>query len=163
MAPHTDVTINEDTAKTAPSPNPDHVKIWIAMNLARLSIMRKVDKTLRTNGLPPLTWYDVLWAIERNGGEVRPQEILEGLLFEPSALSHMSKRMASAGLIDICVAKEDRRGRVLRITPKGRTARAEIWMIYGAALEQELRPLGHLANPGAVAQALAEISGTKLD
>ena len=75
--------------------------------------------------MPPLTWYDVLWTIEKLGGAARPAVIVDELLFEPSALSHMARRMETAGLLKTCVAKEDRRGRVLRITSKGLHARVE--------------------------------------
>lgn len=158
MSTHKDVTDAANAAMTSdPAPDPAHVAIWVALNRARLSLMRQVDKKLRDTGLPPLTWYDVLWAIERRGGAARPADVLEDLLFEPSALSHMSRRMEAAGLVQICVAETDRRGRVLRITEAGLQARAAIWKIYGKALETQLRPLSQLDDPAAVAAALTEV------
>lgn len=154
MGSHTDVIHSSCDSKTAPTPDPAHISIWIALNRARLSVMRDVDKKLRTEGLPPLTWYDVLWAIEMRGGAARPAEIVEDLLFEPSALSHMTKRMEAAGLLRICIARDDKRGRVLRLTPAGAQARLAIWQIYGTALETQLRALNQLADPDAVSRAL---------
>lgn len=155
MRTHKDVTDLEETV--VPNPDPSHVAIWVALNKARLSLMRQVDKKLRDADLPPLKWYDVLWAIERRGGTARPSVVVEDLLFEPSALSHMSKRMEAAGLLQICVAEDDRRGRVLRVTDKGLKARAAIWKIYGKALEVQLRPLAQLDDPASVAAALTDV------
>ena len=93
MEDHVDVTNSKSSGKAAPNPDPDHVAVWIALNRSRVALMRYVDKTLRDAGLPPLTWYDVLWSIEKRGGVARPAEIIEDLLFEPSALSHMLKRI----------------------------------------------------------------------
>ncbi|MQY41133.1 MarR family transcriptional regulator [Epibacterium sp. SM1969] len=152
MNTHTDVTAPE------PAPDRDHVAIWVALNQARLSLLRDVNKLLRDQDLPPLTWYDVLWSIEQQGGAARPAEIVKDLLFEPSALSHMAKRMAAAGLLTIDTATDDKRGRVLRLTSAGIEARRDIWKIYGKALEQRLNPLAQLSDPAAVAQALRKVS-----
>ncbi len=163
MDHHRDVKTEGSGEKAAPRPNPAHVNIWVALNKARLSLMRDVDKVLRQKGLPPLTWYDVLWSIEMRGGAARPTEIRGDLLFEPSALSHMTKRMEAAGLVKTCVAEEDKRGRVLRLTQVGRSARLEIWQIYGAALETRLNPLAQIADPEGVAEALSRVAGMPSD
>lgn len=146
-----------------PTPDPAHVAIWIALNRSRLSLIRQVDKALRNEGLPPLTWYDVLWSVEGRGGSARPAEIVDDLLFEPSALSHMLRRIEAAGLLRVGIAKEDKRGRVLQITPEGKTARKAIWQIYGATLEERLSPLGQLADPCAVAEALEKVANLPTD
>ena len=161
MEDHVDVTNSKSSGKAAPNPDPDHVAVWIALNRSRVALMRYVDKTLRDAGLPPLTWYDVLWSIEKRGGVARPAEIIEDLLFEPSALSHMLKRIEAAGLLQIRMVEEDRRGRVLHITPEGKDARIRIWQIYGAALETRLAPLGQLGDPRAVAKALEQVADPK--
>ncbi|MEP5631481.1 MAG: MarR family transcriptional regulator [Tateyamaria sp.] len=163
MDHHTDVTNSKSANKTAPNPDPSHVAIWIALNRARGALMRQVDKTLRDKGLPPLTWYDVLWSIEQRGGVARPAEIIEDLLFEPSALSHMLRRIEAAGLLRASIVNEDRRGRVFQITPEGKVARTTIWQIYGAELEKHLAPLGQLFDPYAVAKALEKVADPSLD
>jgi DNA-binding MarR family transcriptional regulator len=153
----------EEIPKTAPQPNPAHVSVWIALNRARVALMREVDKQLRAKGLPPLTWYDVLWSIEGRGGCARPAEIMEDLLFEPSALSHMLRRIEAAGLLRAQMVQEDKRGRVLHLTPEGRQARRAIWQIYGHALETRLAPLERLDDPEAVAQALEAVAQPRPD
>lgn len=158
-------TVTNPGAGGAETPNPDpaHVAVWIALNRARLSLVRQVDRALRSKGLPPLTWYDVLWSIEKRGGTARPTEIVDDLLFEPSALSHMIRRIETAGLLRVSQAKDDKRRRVLQITPEGQQARSAIWQIYGAFLTEQLVPLGQLADANAVAQALEAISVPQKD
>ena len=163
MVEHGDVTGAKTMAQTAPNPDPSHVAIWIALNRSRVALMRRVDKKLRDAGLPPLTWYDVLWSVEKRGGTARPAEVIDDLLFEPSALSHMLRRIEAAGLLKVSMAKDDKRGRMLQMTSKGKEARAAIWQIYGVELEKRLAPLGALPNLIAVAEALGEISDPHLD
>lgn len=158
MSDNADVRPATPEDDTAPTPNPAHVAVWIGLNRARLSLMRQVDRRLREEGLPPLTWYDVLWTIEKLGGAARPAVIVDELLFEPSALSHMARRMETAGLLETRVAKEDRRGRVLHITSKGLHARAAIWKIYGSMLTSHLAPLDDLSDIDAVIKLFARIA-----
>ena len=163
MSNHADVTNSKSADGAGPQPDPAHVAIWIALNRSRVALMRRVDKKLREKGLPPLTWYDVLWSVEKRGGAARPSEIIEDLLFEPSALSHMVRRIEAAGLLQASVVKEDGRGRVLHITPKGKEARLAIWQIYGAELEERLAPLAQLSDLSAVAKALEKVADPQLD
>jgi len=160
---HATVTNSEAGSADAPNPDPAHVAVWIALNRARVSLMRQVDRMLRNEGLPPLTWYDVLWSIEQRGGAARPAEIVDDLLFEPSALSHMIRRIETAGLLHVSKAKDDGRRRVLQITPKGQQARRAIWQIYGTFLAEQLVPLGQLSDANAVAEVLETISLPKKD
>ena len=163
MGNHADVTNSESADSAGPQPDPEHVDIWIALNRSRVALMRRVDKKLREKGLPPLTWYDVLWSVEKRGGAARPSEIIDDLLFEPSALSHMVRRIEAAGLLLASVVKEDGRGRVLHITPEGKEARLAIWQIYGAELEERLAPLAQLSDPSTVAKALEKVADPQLD
>ena len=163
MSNHADVTNSKSADSAGPQPDPAHVAIWIALNRSRVALMRRVDKKLREKGLPPLTWYDVLWSVEKRGGAARPSEIIDDLLFEPSALSHMVRRIEAAGLLLASVVKEDGRGRVLHITPEGKEARLAIWQIYGAELEERLAPLAQLSDLSAVANALEKVADPQLD
>jgi DNA-binding MarR family transcriptional regulator len=163
MDDHADVTNFKSANKAGPNPDPAHVAIWVALNRSRVALARQVDRKLRDKNLPPLNWYDVLWSVERRGGAARPAEIIEDLLFEPSALSHMLRRIEAAGLLKASIAKEDRRGRVLHITPEGKEARNTIWQIYGAELERCLAPLEQLSDPHAVAAVLEQVADPNLD
>ncbi|EEE38483.1 putative transcription regulation protein [Rhodobacteraceae bacterium KLH11] len=113
--------------------------IWIAMNRATRRIQTDIGAALKQAGFPPLKWYDMLWSLERHGGQLRPFELAQDTIFEQSNLSHLSKRLAAEGLIEIVEHGGDRRGRILRITAKGRDLRKRMWAIYGPMLHDRMR------------------------
>ncbi|WP_299943183.1 MarR family winged helix-turn-helix transcriptional regulator [uncultured Ruegeria sp.] len=112
------------------------------MNRATRRIQSDISAALKEAGLPPLKWYDVLWSLERHGGQLRPFELAQDTIFEQSNLSHLSKRIAAEGLIDFVELGSDRRGKVLKITEKGRDVRKRMWSIYGPMLHDRMRTFG---------------------
>ncbi len=120
-------------------PTKEETALWVALNLAQRSVYSTMDSALRAEGLPRLRWYDVLWAIERAGAKgLRPFEVEKSLLFEQSNLSRLLRRMIGEGLVEESVFQDDRRGRVLRITGKGRQVRAQMWKIYGPMIHKNM-------------------------
>ncbi len=109
--------------------------VWVALNLAYRSVHREMEKALKEAGLPSLRWYDVLWELERSRDGMRPFELENGLLFEQSNLSRMLRRIVDEGLIQAFAYEGDGRGKVLRITAKGRRLRKRMWQIYGPQIE----------------------------
>ncbi|WP_299667487.1 MarR family winged helix-turn-helix transcriptional regulator [uncultured Ruegeria sp.] len=116
--------------------------IWVAMNRATRRIQSDISAALKEAGLPPLKWYDVLWSLERHGGQLRPFELAQDTIFEQSNLSHLSKRIAAEGLVEFVELGSDRRGKVLKITAKGRDVRKRMWSIYGPMLHDRMRTFG---------------------
>jgi hypothetical protein len=43
---------------------------WTGLVRTQQFLINRVEKELRENGLPPLSWYDVLWELERAPGGV---------------------------------------------------------------------------------------------
>ncbi|KUR70755.1 hypothetical protein AQZ52_12995 [Novosphingobium fuchskuhlense] len=93
--------------------------------------------TLRTLGLPPPEWYDVLLAIERSGA-LRPRDLQAALGTEQYALSRLIDRMVKAGLLQRVPCAEDARGYLLHLTIEGRAMRAAMWPLYAEAIETAL-------------------------
>ena len=123
-------------------PSQEETALWIALNLAQRSAYGAMDAALKAKRLPPLRWYDVLWSIERARGEgLRPFEIERSLLFEQSNLSRLLSRMIGEGLVEESVFQDDRRGKILRITGKGRRVRKQMWQIYGPLLHRHMSGL----------------------
>jgi DNA-binding MarR family transcriptional regulator len=120
-------------------PTKDETKVWVALNLSQRGIYRGMDSALKAEGLPPLRWYDVLWELERaKEGELRPRELEKSLIFEQSNLSRLLRRMVGEGFVDEATFKEDRRGKVLRITEEGRQVRARMWKVYGPLIHRHI-------------------------
>ncbi len=113
-------------------PTDEETAVWVALNLAQRSVYQVMDDALQENGLPPLRWYDILWAIERAEDKgARAFEMKKRLLFEQSNLSRLLRSIVNEGLVEETVCEDDRRGKVLRISAKGRAVRERMWRIYG--------------------------------
>ena len=116
-------------------PTRDETALWIALNQIQRLVYRTIDSKLKAKGLPPLRWYDVLWAIEMAGDcGSRAYEMKKNLLFDQSNLSRLLRRIVDAGLVEETTFEGDRRGKVLRITDKGKSIRNQMWQVYGPAI-----------------------------
>ncbi|WP_420586060.1 MarR family winged helix-turn-helix transcriptional regulator [Ruegeria sp.] len=129
------------------------------MNRATRRIQSDIGAALKEAGLPPLKWYDLLWSLERHGGQLRPYELADDTIFEQSNLSHLSKRLATEGLIELIEFNADRRGKVLKITQKGRELRKQMWSIYGPMLHERMRAFGAVDGWQAFIEAENKESG----
>ena len=139
-------------------PTENETALWVALNRAQRSIYQKMDAALKSNGLPPLRWYDVLWAMERAKNEgVRPFELEKGLIFEQSNLSRLLRRMINAGLVEEAKYENDRRGKLLRITSKGCDIRQQMWQIYGPLIQECMASISCQFDPADVAAALRSL------
>ena len=124
---------------TRPNPNEDTTAIWVLLNLVNRHVVGRFETELKRAGLPNTRWYDVLWALERQGTEGSRQFELEALsLFDQPNLSRTLKRMVEEGLVTQCTAENDGRGRVLHITETGRDLRARMWAVYGGLMLSEI-------------------------
>jgi len=122
-------------------PTAFQTEIWVAINRATRRIQSDIGAALKEAGLPPLKWYDLLWSLERHDGQSRPFELAKDTIFEQSNLSHLSKRLEKEGLIEFVEFDSDRRGKVMKITTKGRNLRKHMWTIYGPMLHDRMRNL----------------------
>lgn len=137
-----------------PNPNDDTTAIWVLLNLAHRHVTGRFESELKRAGLPNARWYDVLWALEKNGGEegLRQFELESLSLFDQPNLSRSLKRMVDMGLVTQCQARTDGRGRVLRITEQGRDLRARMWQVYGKLMIEEIEE----KLPAELTQALGQ-------
>ncbi len=139
-------------------PTAEETALWVALNDAQRSIYRSMDSTLKAEDLPPLRWYDVLWALERaKGAGVRPFELERLLIFEQSYLSRLLRRMIEAGLVEESVFKDDRRGKVLVITSKGCQIRGQMWKIYGPLIHKHMDSISNRFDLANIAQGLKSL------
>lgn len=126
---------------------------WIALNRVRTQIFHDTERALAAAGLPKLNWYDVLWELDQNPDGLRPFQLEQQLLFDQSSFSRQVARMAEQGLLSRESANGDGRGKVLRITEKGRALRAQMWVIYRAHVDNGMNTAvasGGLAPVGQV-------------
>lgn len=119
-------------------PSTHTTQIWVLLNLAHRRVTHRFEAELRRAMLPPASWYDVLWGLECNPDGLRQYELERESLFDQANLSRTIKRMAEDGLVTQIPAPEDKRGRVLSITPDGKALRLRMWQIYGGLMLSEI-------------------------
>jgi DNA-binding MarR family transcriptional regulator len=110
---------------------------WIGLSRAQRVAFGRVEARLKAEGLPPLSWYDALWELEKAGERgLRPYELEHALLFEQYNLSRLAERLCQAGFIERQACSHDRRGQVLKISAAGREMRRRMWEVYSRAIEE---------------------------
>lgn len=135
------------TPKRAPDRESDRTtgEVWPLFLTAHAVLVERVETSLADAGLPPLAWYDVLWALERaEGGRVRLSELAERIVLSRSNMTRLIDRLEQAGLVGRAPSEEDGRGSYAVLTPAGKSQRARMWPVYKAAIstlfETHLQP-----------------------
>lgn len=130
---------------------------WIAINRAQKRLSDTIEGALKAAGLPLLSWYDVLWELEKAPDCcLRPVELEARLLMPQHNLSRLLTRMAAAGLVDKTRCPDDGRGQRVVLTDNGRRTRARMWTVYGPALDDALGKLNE-ADAGELVRKLDRI------
>lgn len=111
---------------------------WRALLGAHAALVRRVDAALSAVGLPPLAWYDVLWAVRR-----APERSLRmGALSEEvtalsrTGLTRLVDRIEAAGLLERRRRDEDRRGTWVVLTAAGEDTLRRMWPVYARELQR---------------------------
>lgn len=127
--------------------------VWVRLLRAHDKVVGKVEAAVKAKGLPPISWYDVLLELSREGGrKLRPVELEKELLVAQYNLSRLLDRMEAAGLIERIACPGDGRGQMIQLTPEGRAMQKRVWPAYRDAVEETLAPnlserdLEHLAK-----------------
>lgn len=108
---------------------------WALFLTAHALLVEGIEARLAAAGLPPLAWYDVLWALERaEGGRLRLSELAERTVLSRSNATRLVDRLAAAGLVVRSPSDEDGRGAYAVITAAGKAQRARMWPAYKAEI-----------------------------
>lgn len=111
-------------------------KAWQNLHIVSRTLLEQVEAAFKKADLPSLSWYDVLWEVEKAGVEgIRPNALIPQLLLPQYQTSRLLDRLVNAGLIDRVVCDEDRRGCRAVITEEGKDMRARMWEIYKTCLD----------------------------
>jgi DNA-binding MarR family transcriptional regulator len=135
--------------------------IWTRLMRASTRIQDAVETALKAEGLPPLSWYDALWEIEKAATGIRPLALQDRLLLPQYGLSRLVDRMVKAGLVERLACDSDGRGQVLLLTDAGRAVRAKMWPIYASVLQAEIGALPQDVA-AALVQGLGLLAGSDL-
>ena len=119
-------------------------RAWIAHGRVAPVIRDRVEGELKAAELPDLSWYTVLWELERAGAPQRPRDLAIPLFIERYQLSRLVDRMEAEGLVTRRECPEDLRGHLLDLTPKGRALRLKMWAVYAPAMDAAMVRLSDL-------------------
>ncbi len=114
-----------------------HLSAWKAVLNAHASVVARVEEALAEADLPPLTWYDVLWAVRRAPGRrVRMAELADSLTLSRGGLTKLADRLEDAGLLRREPAEDDGRGFYAVLTEGGEEMLRRMWPVYARVLRE---------------------------
>ena len=132
-----------------------HLSAWRALLNAHAAVIARVEEALASAGLPPLAWYDVLWAVRRAPGkQVRMAELAEGLTLSRGGITKLVDRLASAGLLRRKRAEDDGRGFYAVLTEEGEQMLRRMWPVYARVLRETFVDALSEAEAGAIRAGL---------
>lgn len=110
---------------------------WALFLTAHAVLVERIEARLAGAELPPLAWYDVLWALERAGERrLRMRELADMTVISRSNITRLVDRLEAEGLVERQRAQDDRRGAFAAITAAGRALRRKMWPVYAAAIKE---------------------------
>jgi DNA-binding MarR family transcriptional regulator len=131
---------------------------WAVFLTAHAVLVEAVEVRLEKAGLPPLSWYDVLWALERLAdGRSRMHELADLVVLSRSNLTRLVDRLEKAKLVRRVRSADDRRGAYAEITAEGRKLRRRMWPVYAAAIDDLFGAHLSKAEAEAVGSALRKV------
>ena len=114
---------------------------WRALLGAHARMVRRIETALAAEGLPPLGWYDVLWAVHRaRDHRLRVGELADAVALSPTGMSRMVERLVQAGLLEREAVPGDRRGAYASITDAGVEQLRAMWPVYARELREAFKP-----------------------
>jgi DNA-binding MarR family transcriptional regulator len=115
---------------------------WRALLAAHAAVVTRAEQALAAAGLPPLTWYDVLWVVrESPQRRARLGELAARLTISRGGTTKLVDRLEEAGLLRREPSPEDRRGFYAVLTPAGEAMLKRMWPAYAAVLADTIGPL----------------------
>ena len=84
----------------AATPSPEHIRAWRLLIESQALVVERIEAALAEAELPPLAWYDVLWAVrEVPGRRLRQSRLADAVVMSRSGLSRLVDRIEAAGLL----------------------------------------------------------------
>ena len=110
--------------------------VWAMLLTAHAVLVELIEARLAQQGLPPLGWYDVLWALERAEEQrLRMNQLAENVVLSRSNLTRLVDRLEQAGLVGRQRSKDDRRGAFAVLTAEGKAMRKRMWPVYKGRID----------------------------
>jgi len=118
------------------------LEAWKAISASHAVVTERIQRALAATDLPPLSWYELLAAIDSCPAH-RPSmsELAERLTFSRGGITKLVDRLQAAGLIERVSGESDRRSAHAQLTPAGDQMLDEMRAVYEAELGHYLSDL----------------------
>lgn len=144
---------------TTSLPEP-HLDAWRALLNVHATVVARVEAALARSDLPPLAWYDVLWALHRAPERrLRMSEVADSLTISRSTFSRLADRLEAAGALERRRDREDGRGQYAVLTAAGAELLRRMWPVYERELADALVPALGEAEATRLAELLRAPAG----
>jgi DNA-binding MarR family transcriptional regulator len=141
------------------SPAP-HLEAWRAVVTSHAAVTERVQRALAAADLPPLSWFEILWAVERSPtGRPRMSELAEWLTLSRGGITKLVDRLQEAGYLERISCPQDRRSLQAELTPAGSRMLAEMRGVYEAEVERHLAALS-AEDAAQITAALQKVVGS---
>jgi DNA-binding MarR family transcriptional regulator len=130
--------------REAPSPLPDEARVdaWRSLFRTHMALTGRIERALTEEGLPPMGWFDVLWALHRSPrGRMRPRDLVLQVAVGKSGLTRLLDRLCDAGMTERVSLPDDRRGHEIVMTEAGARTLRQMWPVYASELERHFGKL----------------------
>jgi DNA-binding MarR family transcriptional regulator len=136
---------------------------WRAVVTSHAAVTDRVQKALAASDLPPLSWFEVLQAVERSPtGRPRMSELAEWLTLSRGGITKLVDRLEEAGYLARVSCSEDRRALQAELTAAGRKMLEEMRLVYAAEVERHLSGLSR-EEASLLTAALEKVTGSTCD
>lgn len=116
----------------------DETAAWTGLVRSSQNLIQSVEAALRKSGLPPLTWYDVLWELEKaRPTGLRLNDLGSRVLLDKYNVTRLVTRLEKEGLARREMCPGDARGVIALITPRGARLRKRMWPVYSRTVRDE--------------------------
>ena len=116
---------------------PKSTAAWAALLTVHAVVVDAIEARLKAAQLPPLAWYDVLWALERAPDtRLRMAELAERLVVSRYNVTRLIDRLEAARLVEREPALDDARGAYAVLSAAGKATRRRMWPVYAGAIDE---------------------------
>jgi DNA-binding MarR family transcriptional regulator len=117
--------------------SPIHNLAWRKFLVAHALVLERIQRDLADAELPPLEWYDVLYALaEAPDRRLRLHELAQAVLLSRSNVTRLVDRLEKAELLYRVPCLSDRRGAFAVINDAGLAMQERMWVIYSQGIAQ---------------------------
>ncbi len=133
---------------------------WRAFITVHVQVIELIQENLAAADLPPVEWYDLLWALKESPEhELRLSELADRVCLSRSNLTRLLDRLERSELLQRKSCPTDRRGTFAVLTEAGILMQKKMWVVYSEGIAEYFG--NHLSDEEVkvMQQALKKILG----